>query len=63
MTKVDGRNRVIVYDRAKKDAINQIFFTGSNEEVGEYYWSSKDRLVVGIQRFIPSMREQPFVGG
>ena len=63
MTKVDGRNRVIIYDRAKKDAINQIFFTGSNEEVGEYYWSSKDRLVVGIQRFIPSMREQPFAGG
>ena len=63
MTKGDGRNRVIVYDRAKKDAVNQIFFTGSNEEVGEYYWSSKDRLVVGIQRFIPSMREQPFAGG
>jgi dipeptidyl aminopeptidase/acylaminoacyl peptidase len=63
MTKVEGRNRVIVYDREKKDAVNQIFFTGSNEEVGEYYWSSNERLVVGIQRFIPSMREQPFVGG
>jgi len=63
MTKVNGRNRVIVYDRAKKDAVNQIFFTGSDEEVGEYYWSSNERLVVGIQRFIPSMREQPFAGG
>ena len=40
-----------------------IFFTNDKEEVAGFHWASNERIIVEVQRYIPSETTRPFFGG
>jgi len=59
----DGRRIAVVLETATMRPKLPIFFTNDREEVGDFYWASKERVVVGVARYNPSETTRSFYGG
>jgi acetyl esterase/lipase len=59
----ENRRVVVVLVTDTLKASHVVFFKGSNDQVGNFSWVSKQRLLVEVSRFFPSEMERPFGGG
>lgn len=59
----DGRRIAVILERDGLKPKLPVFFTNSKEEVGDFYWASSERLVVGVARYNPSETTRSFFGG
>lgn len=59
----DGRRIAVVLDTKSMTPKLPIFFTNTREEVGDFYWASNERIVVGVSRYNPSETTRSFAGG
>ena len=59
----DGRRIAVVLETETMRPKLPIFFTNDREEVGDFYWASNERVVVGVARYNPSETTRSFYGG
>ncbi|SDI96674.1 Dipeptidyl aminopeptidase/acylaminoacyl peptidase [Ferrimonas sediminum] len=57
MTKVDGKQRVVILDTKTRKLLHAVYFP-MRAEVGSYYWASNDRIVV-TKQYLKSWSEAP----
>lgn len=59
----DGRRIAVVLETETMRPKLPIYFTNDKEEVGDFYWASSERVVVGVARYVPSETTRSFYQG
>ena len=59
----DGERIAVILETKTMRPKIPVFFTNDKEEVSSFHWASNERLIVEVQRYIPSETTRPFQGG
>ena len=59
----DGRRIAVVLETETMRPKLPIYFTNDKEEVGDFYWASSERVVVGVARYVPSETTRSYYQG
>ena len=62
-TRKDDRAVVVILETKTLKPSHVVRFIGGDDQVGDFEWVAKNRLVVEVSRFVPSEMERPMGGG
>ncbi|MEC8601219.1 MAG: prolyl oligopeptidase family serine peptidase [Pseudomonadota bacterium] len=59
----DGERIAVILETKTMRPKVPVFFTNDKEEVSGFHWASNERLIVEVQRYVPSETTRPYQGG